>query len=606
MSSKGRVSAQRSSESQLEAARRQIDELGALAETGELLDPSLDLSRLTLRALELALRAVPADAALLVVDGGDGFTSNYLLRGETRLQELGECPSMLAREVLESGEEGVRRSVASPGARAMAEVLGGEPAVRIAVPLRRADRILGALEMAYRYEPEPEFLDHSPALGSVAANLSIALDNARLVREHARRARVLSLLFDVGTKISDHVELDDVLDAIVDSVRELIPADAVGIFLIDEKTNEIRDTTMRGYDVSLAEASLKADSGILGWVAESAQGLIVPDVSKDPRYVEVRPSTRSELAAPLKYEDRVIGVFNLESDELSAYGPRDLELLTTFGNQAAISIVNARLHEEVTEKRLLEQQLEIARGIQESLLPRESPEVSGHFLAGTAIPSQAVGGDYFDFVPLSDGRWAIIIADVTGHGIPAGLVMAGFRAEIRAGLRHHDEPRRVFAEVNRALHRELAPDYFVTAFLGVYCPDSGKLVFSNAGHPAGLLIRREGGVEPLTEGGLLLGVFLDAEYRQSMIHLDRGDRLLLYTDGVSDGGDPWGGELGQEGVVRLLREVEAGCPRPSEVPARLLERAQARAAVPSEEADDRTLVVLSRAQDGTGVATARG
>jgi serine phosphatase RsbU (regulator of sigma subunit) len=585
--------AERSVEEELAEARQRIAELHALSGAAELLDPSLDFAGLARRALELALRIVPADAAMLVAQGGDGLRATYLLRGEDRLRGTGDCASQLAREVLASGEEGVRRSSDSPGARAMAEVLGGIPAVRIAVPLRRSDRVLGVLEVAYRREPDARFPERSAALESVAEHLAIALDHARLVRAHARRARELAHLHDVGKKMSAHRELDDVLEAIVEAVRELIPADGVGIFLIDEETGEVRSTKFRGYDASVAEVRVKAGGGIIGWVAKSAQGIIVPDVTRDDRYIEVRRTTRSEMAAPIQYEDWVIGIFNLESDRENAYTPAQLELLTSFGNQAAVSIVNARLHEEVTEKRLLEQQIEIARGIQTSLLPRSSPDIPGHFLGGRNLPSESVGGDYFDFVPLPGGRWAIIVADVSGHGIPAGLVMAGFRAEVRAVLRHHDEPRAVLAEVNRTLCAELAPDFFVTAFLGVYSPDSGRLLYTNAGHEAGLLVRR-GGVDLLEEGGLILGVFPDAEYRQASVHVERGNRLLLHTDGLSEGGDPWGGQLGAQGVVRLLREVEAEGVPPADVAARVLARAEEMAAVPPDEADDRTLVLLRR------------
>jgi sigma-B regulation protein RsbU (phosphoserine phosphatase) len=587
---------ERSIEEELARARESIAELHALAGAADLLDPALDFPGLALRALELALRVVPADAALLVAQGSDGLRSTYLLRGEGRLRDShdsGDCPSQLAREVLASGEEGIRRSPDSPGARAMAEVLGAVPAVRVAVPLVRSERVLGVLEVAYRVEPQSRFLERSAALDSVAEHLVIALDHARLVRAHARRARELAHLHDVGRKMSAHRELDDVLEAIVEAVRELIPADAVGIFLIDDETGELRNTTFRGYDASLAEMRVKAGGGIIGWVARTAQGVIVPDVGKDDRYIEVRRTTRSEMAAPIQYENRVIGIFNMESDRENAYSPSQLELLTGFGNQAAVSIVNARLHEEVTEKRLLEQQLEIARGIQTSLLPRSAPAIPGHFLAGRNLPSESVGGDYFDFVPLPGGRWAIIVADVSGHGIPAGLVMAGFRAEVRAGLRHHDEPRAVLAEANRTLCGELAPEFFVTAFLGVYSPPSGTLVYTNAGHEPGLLVRQEG-VDLLHEGGLILGAFPEAEFRQATVHVERGSRLLLYTDGLSEGGDPWGGQLGVEGVVRLLREVESAGTPPAEVPARMLDRAEAMAALPPDEADDRTLVLLRR------------
>jgi sigma-B regulation protein RsbU (phosphoserine phosphatase) len=252
------------------------------------------------------------------------------------------------------------------------------------------------------------------------------------------------------------------------------------------------------------------------------------------------------------------------------------------------------LHAEAKEKRRLEEQLELARDIQRRLLPEKAPEMAGHVLAGANRPSFLVGGDYFDFLPLGDERWAIVVADVSGHGVPAGLIMAGFRAELRAALRHDDDPCRVLAELNHILHDELESDRFVTAFLAVYDPASGRLGYSNAGHEPGLLARRSGDVEPLTEGGLLLGVFPEAEYRRAMVHLAPGDRLVLHTDGLSDAVDPWGGELGAEGILRLVAELEGEGTAPDDLPAVLLERAEREAAGAPDEADDRTVVVLWR------------
>jgi len=156
--------------------------------------------------------------------------------------------------------------------------------------------------------------------------------------------------------------------------------------------------------------------------------------------------------------------------------------------------------------------------------------------------------------------------------------------------------------VNRVLCEELEPDHFVTAFLGVYTPATGALVYSNAGHEPGLLVRRNGSVERLSEGGLILGVFEDVVYRSAMVHLARGDRLLLYTDGLSDAGDPWGDVLGEEGILRLLYEAEAERVPPLEVPETILSRAAREAPEPVDEADDRTLVLLSRLPEGGGAA----
>jgi sigma-B regulation protein RsbU (phosphoserine phosphatase) len=300
------------------------------------------------------------------------------------------------------------------------------------------------------------------------------------------------------------------------------------------------------------------------------------------------------MAAPLKYEGHVIGVFNLESDREAAYGPGDLALLTSFADQAAISIMNARLHSEATAKRRLDEQLRVARDIQTSLLPRESPRIPGTALAGKNVPSSAVGGDYFDFLPLPGGRWGVVIADVSGSGVPAALLMAGFRADLRAEMRHADDPPVVLGRVNRVLCAELDPDLFVTALLGVYAPDSRSFVYASAGHEPGLLLRAGGSVERLTEGGVLLGVFPDASYVGATVRLEPGDRLVLYTDGVSDAAGEGDAPLGDEGLVGLVQGVAAEGVAPADLPAAALSRLPDRAAAPAGEVDDRTLVVLSR------------
>jgi len=210
------------------------------------------------------------------------------------------------------------------------------------------------------------------------------------------------------------------------------------------------------------------------------------------------------------------------------------------------------------------------------------------------VPSSAVGGDYFDFLRIPDGRWAVVVADVSGNGIPASLIMAGFRADLRAELRRADEPRGILDRVNAVLCTELEPDHFVTAFLGVYSPESGTLEHASAGHEPGLVLRASGEVEPLSAGGLLLGVFPEAVYRSATTRLDPGDRLVLYTDGLSDTEGAAGEPLGPEGLVRLLRELEAEGVPPGRWPDVLLERLPERAAHPAGEPDDRTLVVLAR------------
>ncbi len=573
---------------------RRVEDLETLLRAGELLDASLDRERALHLALDLALRVVRADAAFLVARDDVDRGAHALVRGDATPRALDVLASRLAQEVLSTGHGGIRRDADTPGARAAAEVMGAVPAVRVAAPLTRGDRMLGALEVAYRDDPGPRLDEEEAALQSVADHLAIALDVGRLLRAQTRRARELGLLVEISRKISSHLELDEVLESIVGAIGELIPADAIGIFLVGED-GTLSEETVRGYDEHRIDgARLAVDRGILGWVARTGQPIIVPDVREDGRYVAARDGTRSEMAAPLSYEGRVIGVVNLESDRENAYGGRDLRRLTSFADQAAISIMNARLHAEALEKRRLDDQLLVARDIQAALLPRRAPRIGGHVLEGRNEPSSAVGGDYFDFLPMPGDRWAIVVADVSGNGIPASLIMASFRAELRAELRRADDPPVVLERVNRVLCAELEPDYFVTAFLGIYTPADGTLVYASGGHEPALLLRRAGGVEPLTAGGLLLGVFPEAAYRGASARLEPGDRLLLYTDGLTDAEGEGQEPLGADGLVRLVRSLDAEGVTPPELPDALLDRLPDEAAPPTGEVDDRTLVVLAR------------
>jgi sigma-B regulation protein RsbU (phosphoserine phosphatase) len=575
---------------------RRSRELSTLIRAGELLDPVLSQERLVALALELSLGGVHADAALLVLqDERGGATTHAQRRGEDRHHTLSGIRSRLAEATLRTGQTGERREQDTPGARAAAALLGQPASVRLAAPLLRSDRTFGVLEVAYREDPGKRLDEEQRALTSVADHLAVALDAARLVREERRRSSELAHLVDIGTRIAGHFDLDELLEVIVQAIQELIPANAVGLFLIDRESGVIQRERVVGYELSrVDDLHLKIGRGILGWVAREGKAINVADVREDDRYVAARHETRSELAAPLQVEGEVIGVFNLEADRVGAFDERDQALLVSFSNQAAISITHARLLAEATEKRRLEEQLNVARRIQESLLPHRSPDVPGHVLAGQNVASFSVGGDYFDFLPLSNGRWAILVADVSGNGIPAGLIMAGFRAEIRAELRRDDDPRRVLARVNNVLAAELDPHRFVTAFLGVYAPASGTLVYASAGHEPALLLRHGGEVERLSEGGLLLGVFPDANYASAMVNVGPGDVLLLYTDGLSDAGDPWGDRLEEAGILRLFADLRAAGRPLERIPAELLARAVRDAADPSDEADDRTLVLLAR------------
>ena len=447
-----------------------------------------------------------------------------------------------------------------PGEPSPADLLGvTEPFdSALVIPLFRRGDVFGAIECLDRQGgsfSDADF-DH---LDMAAEHVAFALDNALLYEETERRALEKEVLLEISKTLSAPLDLDEVLEAIFRSLRQVVRYAAAAIYLVNRSSQRLELVRDTGYPEGSDEAfRLSVGEGIVGWVAKTGEAVIVPDVRRDPRYVSARAETRSELAAPLVLEGRTIGVFNLESDREDAFHGGHLEMLAVFAAQAAVSIERARLTRELLDRRRLEKELAIAREIQASFLPKRAPEVPGFDLAGATQPHDEVGGDYFDFIRVSDSRLGIAIADVSGKGIPAALIMAGFRMSLLAEIRNEFTMRAVMRKVNSLLHESTERDKFVTLFYGVLDWKSRSLSFSNAGHNPPLLLRGDGRVQYLLEGGVALGVLPDARYEERPVALHPGDVLLLYTDGVSEAESPTAEQFGTERLERCLKRLKDG------------------------------------------------
>ncbi|MBI3539721.1 MAG: SpoIIE family protein phosphatase [Candidatus Eisenbacteria bacterium] len=403
----------------------------------------------------------------------------------------------------------------------------------LVVPLFRRGEVFAAIECLDKQGGDAFSDDDVERLTVAAEHVGFALDNALLYEETERRALEKEVLLDVSSNLSGTLDLDGVIEAILKSLRQVV--------------------SQTGYPLGSDDAfRIQVGQGIVGWVAKTGEPLIVPDVKRDARYVAARPQTRSELAAPLIVEGRTIGVFNLENDLDDAYHEGHLELVTAFAAHAAIAVERARLTAEQLERRRLEKELAIAREIQASFLPDRAPDVPGFELAGSTQAHDEVGGDYYDFIHVSETRLGIAIADVSGKGIPAALIMAGFRMSLLAEIRNEFAIRAVMRKVNSLLHESTDRDKFVTAFYGVLDHRNGVLIFSNAGHNPPVLFRADGRIEYLEEGGVALGVLPEAEYDDRPIALRPGDVLVLYTDGVSESESPSGEHFGQRRIEQVV------------------------------------------------------
>ncbi len=435
------------------------------------------------------------------------------------------------------------------------DLKGASPAFRSAlvVPLFRRGHAFAAIECLNPRDGR-SFDEHDlKRLEAEAEDIALALDNALLSEETDRRGLEKEVLFEVTKALSAPLDLDEVIEAIFRALKPVVDYDAAAIYLVNPSTLALEQVADIGYPEGSDEAfGLRVGVGLVGWVAKTGEAVIVSDVRKDARYVAARPSSRSELAAPLILEGRTIGVFNLESDREDAYHEGHLELVKAFASHAAVAVERARLTRALLERRRLEKELAIARDIQLSFLPREAPAIAGFDLAGAARPHAEVGGDYYDYIRVSDTRLGLAIADSSGKGIPAALLMAGFRMSLLAEIRNEFAIRAVMRKVNSLLHESTERDKFVTAFYGVLDIKHRALIFTNAGHNPPILAREDGTIERLTAGGVALGVLPDAHYEERPLALRDRDVLLLYTDGVSEAESPTGEQYGQHRLERLL------------------------------------------------------
>lgn len=377
----------------------------------------------------------------------------------------------------------------------------------------------------------------------------------------------LRLLLDITKTISRSLDLDEVLNLVMDTLGSLIPYDAAGIYLIDyDPRNKnpyvFKSRAIRGYNLSfeLVEPRLKMGEGFIGTVAQTGKAIISADVTKDARYFPARDLTRSEMVAPIVSNDRVIGVFDLESDELDAYSDDDLAILQLLTSQVAIIIEKVRLHDQVVEKKRIQAQLEIARQVQLELLPSTDPEMPDFDISAYVFPTEEVSGDYYDWVRIFEDQIGIVVADAVGKGIPAALLMAFLRASLRSGIQVGYAPHIAFSKLNNLLYGSIDDNKFITGIYGILDSTNKTFVFCNAGHNPPLLIKPDGEYRFVEYGDTPLGMFADTHYHQHFIRFEEGQVMVIYTDGITEAANPNGEEYGND---RFAKRVLDGIDLPA-------------------------------------------
>ncbi len=368
-----------------------------------------------------------------------------------------------------------------------------------------------------------------------------------------------SLLLRLIARINSTLNTESLLATIMQAAEDVMGAQASSLFLIDRETGDLLVAVPTGaVRAEILGRRIPAGLGLCGWVASHGEPLVVHEARKDPRFfgdIDEKFQTIDVIAVPLRNPGgNVIGVLEvINRRDGTEFTEEDVPLFSAFADHAAIALERARLQREEVEKERLEQQLTWARQIQQGFLRKEMPRYPGFAFAALSVPAIYLSGDYYDVIRLDRDRCALVIADISGKGPPAALLMATFRAVLLAQAVRDLSPEDTVRLTNEIIVGEIPPQSFVTLFYGVLDTARGELRYVNAGHnPPMLYNPSRGGVDLLEVGGTVIGFAASTRYHSEQREMRPGQLLMMYTDGVTEARNPAQEFFGEERLHALV------------------------------------------------------
>lgn len=569
------------------ADRPRIDPLQILTEASEVAaDHPLDLDDL-LRALASLVRKVVDYQlfAVLLADSDGSMTIRY---------SIGYRPDLASMLRVRPGE-GItghaaqfRETVVVDDVRNDPRYLMAVDAVRseIAVPLVARGKLVGVIDLQ---SPAPGSFgeEERGILELIASRFSLAIDAAQLFQQTASQNETLHTLTEIAQEFSQILRLEELLEKISSLVRNLVRYDALSIYL--REGDMLKHYFGVRFDERVQWQTMPMGEGVVGAAAQTKRPVLIHDTDEDERYVAAVEGIRSEVAVPLILKDEMIGVLDLESDQVGAFSAEHMRVLSLLAPQVASAIENARLYEEVARSRQrYKSNLEAARELQRYLLPNGRPEFEGIEVAARNRPAAEVSGDLYDFHPTPGECFGALSGDVSGKGAAAALYAALTSGLIRSLAAKHHQPKVLLGAINRALLERQIEARYLVALYAHWEPAKKAMTIANAGHPPPLLMRG-GKVETIEVGGTPLGLFPGGEYDEVTIQTQPGDVFVTASDGVSEAYNAEGEQYGEERLTALLNGL------PNATPVELLDAIFAdvqRFSGREMPADDCTVVII--------------
>jgi phosphoserine phosphatase RsbU/P len=435
--------------------------------------------------------------------------------------------------------------------------------------------------------------DHSAAEAASASTVVTSLEGALadqtiLQPAGGNGAAQIKALVRAGRELADNRPLPELFPLILDLAIEAVGAQRGVLITLEGDRLAVR--AHKGGE------SFRISAGVRDRVLREKTSVLVRDAQLDPdwgkRHSIVQSRVRTLMAAPLQAKDRIIGLIYVDSPfYIREFTKDDLSLLTVMANVAAVRIEHARLAEVEQAERMMARELERAASIQNSFLPERAPSVPGLELGGYNAPCRTVGGDYYDFLAFPNGGVALALGDVSGKGMPASLMMMALQARVQVMAPESADLASMMTRLNEITTANCPPGCFITFFFCTLDPATGKLLYCNAGHNPPIVIRADSRAEYLSVGGPVLGVLAGARYEEVPVTLERGDLLVIYSDGVTEATNPQDEEFGEERLADLLRQHST---EPASAVIQAVTEAVAAWTQGAPPADDVTLVVARR------------
>lgn len=443
----------------------------------------------------------------------------------------------------------------------------------LGLPMIVMGDLIGVLEVVNSRNPKG-FTKHDLDTATYIANqAAIAIDNRRLHDDLARRIEELTALYDISHSISfEHAHLPEILNKVINSLVKSIMVRRASISMFDDLKKELTMTAFFGLpDKIKAGDPVDIHNSVSGYVYKSMDPMIVSDIRYEiPEDLQKNYgsySTSSFISIPIMYKNDAVGVLSL-ADKINGkhFDSFDLRVLSTVSNLIAEAAQNLKHQKSLEDQKRLEHEINIAAEIQKKILPNIPERFKDHLLKAYNRPAKVVGGDFFDFFVFDENKYAALVADVSGKGIPAAMFMGLARNIVRAESRINISPAALLKNANNYICRDSEHSMFVTLFYAIIDSHNAIITYGSAGHNNQLLIKNaEGRAVKLNSKGRPLGIFDDVEFEERVVMYDKNDILLMFTDGVIEAlsGPSLDIEAGEQKLIEIA--IERMNTSPSEI-----------------------------------------